>query len=186
MGRCCKRKLSSYAAEFLRFISVGQYQQKLYHKKLGMHSSISGGLLTFIATIILCIYAYLTLKDTIDRIQHNVYMSYQPFNHQTPLKEFKENLLDPTITISTRTSKTKLGNCSDYLLGIAYFTDETTCLFYDLFEFESTGNTEFEKCQIKVKNLHYLMSEIWDSNSFLVQNDKMYQFGVQYMIKYRR
>lgn len=87
-----------------------------------MHSSISGGILTFIATVILCVYAYITLRDTINRIQHSVTSSFEIVDPIPPLKEFKDTILSTNFSIVLPTnSKESVGNCSDYLLIIGYF-----------------------------------------------------------------
>ena len=57
----------------LRIISVGQYQSKLYHRGKGSHSSVLGGIMTLILTIIFVYYAATTLASVISRKHYSGY-----------------------------------------------------------------------------------------------------------------
>ena len=85
---------------YFRFISVGQYQTKLYSDNLGQHSSIFGGLSTLICGILLLYYSVITLAATFNRDHHDVGIYSTDFNKASmKLIDFNRTIMYPLFTV---------------------------------------------------------------------------------------
>ena len=81
---------------YIRFISVGQYQTKLYSDNLGQHSSIFGGFSTLVCGILLLYYSVITLAATFNRVHHDVGIYSTDYDRASmKLIDFNRTIMSP-------------------------------------------------------------------------------------------
>ena len=57
---------------FMRLISLGKYETKLYHRGMDSQSSTLGGLITILCGLSLAVYSYFLLSSVINRDFYNL------------------------------------------------------------------------------------------------------------------